>query len=118
MATLNSRTTRRPVQVDIPVAEKKWINPADNPEESNAAINKILEETASAKLPEVSFPQADIVTLPGGLEYENTIIKTVEVKELNGEDEESLAKASQSANLFSFMDRLLRCGVTRVGDEV
>ena len=53
----------------------------------------------------------------GGLIIKDTIIKTVQVKELTGEDEESLARASQSMNAFVFMDRLLRCGVVKIGTE-
>lgn len=117
MATLNSRTVKRPIQVDIPVAEKQWINPAENPESANETIKKILDETTSEPLPEIGFPQADIVNLPGGLSWKDELIRTVEVRELTGEDEESLAKASKSSNIFSFMDRLLRCGVARIGSE-
>src|SRR5579862_3101343 len=119
----NSRTirnSRTPVVVNVPTAQDvedgKWINPVDNPEQSKAMIEKLLNETAAAPAPEVKFPEGDIVTLPGGLAKKDGVIKTVEVRELTGEDEESLAKASQSANPFTFLDRLLRCGVTRIGD--
>jgi hypothetical protein len=121
----NSRTIRNtskpPVVVNVPTVNdvtdgKNWINPTDNPEQSKAQIEKLLNETAATPAPEIKFPDGDIVVLPGGLARKDGLIKTVEVRELTGEDEESLAKASQSSNPFTFLDRLLRCGVTRIGD--
>jgi hypothetical protein len=120
----NSRTirnSRTPVIVNVPTAEdikdnQNWIDPKENPEQANAMIEKLLSETAATNAPEIKFPDGDIVILPGGLARKDGIIKTVEVRELTGEDEESLAKASQSSNPFTFLDRLLRCGVTRIGD--
>lgn len=121
----NSRTIRNsktPIVINVPTADdikddKRWIDPKDNPEQTNALIEKLLTESASAPVPEIKFPDGDIVTLPGGLVRKDGVVKTVEVRELTGEDEESLAKASQSVNPFTFLDRLLRCGVTRIGDS-
>lgn len=120
----NSRTirnTKAPVIVNVPTADdvkdgKAWLDPNENPEQANALLEQIVNETSSSPAPEIKFPDVDVVTLPGGLIRKDSVIKTVEVKELTGEDEESLAKASQSPNPFTFLDRLLRCGVTRVGD--
>jgi hypothetical protein len=112
-----TRTIKRePVIVNIPTNDdNKWIDPTKNPEEANAAIAKVLSETAVTPAADVTFPETDVVILPGGLVRKDEVVKTVEVRELTGEDEESLAKASQSANPFTFLDRLLRCGVTRIG---
>lgn len=119
----NSRTIRNsrpPVTIALPTADqandKHWLDPAEKPEQANAIINKLLEESAATPPPEIKFPDGDIVVLPGGLARKDHIIKTAEVRELTGEDEESLAKASQSPNPFTFLDRLLRCGVTKIGD--
>lgn len=117
-----TRTIKRSnaVTVNLPTSDspdKQWVNPADNPEQANAVIAKVLSESAATPPPDVPFPEADVVVLPGGLARKDGVIKTVEVKELTGEDEESLAKASQSQNPFTFLDRLLRCGVTRIGDR-
>jgi hypothetical protein len=120
MTTTSRNIKRQPQTVVLPTADslsdKTWIDPKENPEQANAMINKILTESANTPAPEISFPEADIVILPGGLIRKDNVIRTVEVKELTGEDEEALAKASQSQNPFSFLDRLLRCGVTRIGD--
>jgi hypothetical protein len=122
----NSRTIRNtgktPVVVNIPTADdikedKRWIDPKDNPEQTNAMIEKLLSDSSSSSSPEIKFPENDTVILPAGLLRKDGVVKTVEVKELTGEDEEALAKASQSVNPFSFLDRLLRCGVSRIGDS-
>ena len=120
----NSRTIRNsgkvPQIVALPTADdpaKQWIDPSENPEQANAMISKLLDESAATPPPDIKFPEGDIVTLPGGLVTKDGVVKTAEVKELTGEDEESLARASQSANPFTFLDRLLRCGVVRLGDS-
>jgi len=117
MAAPNRAIKRPPTMVNVPTSNTNWINPADNPEEANQTIEKLLAETNSSPMPEIPFPDTDIVVLPGGLARKDTIIQSVEVRELTGEDEESLAKASQSSSIFSFLDRLLRCGVSRIGNE-
>jgi hypothetical protein len=121
---VNSRTIRsnkNPIIVNIPTAndvkDDKWIDPTDNPEKTNALVEKLLNETSTSPAPEVLFPESDIVNLPGGLARKDDVIKTVRVKELTGEDEEALAKASQSSNPLVFLDRLIRCGVTKIGDS-
>jgi hypothetical protein len=119
----NSRTIRSgkvPQVVALPTSNetgKQWIDPSENPEQANAVIKKLLDESAASSVPEIKFPEGDIVVLPGGLARKDGVIKTAQVKELTGEDEEALAKASQSPNPFTFLDRLLRCGVTRIGDS-
>lgn len=95
----------------------EWIDPTVNPEASNEAIARLLGEANSSPMPEIDFPADDLITLPGGLVIKDNIIKSVTVRELTGEDEEALARASQSMNPFNFLDRLLKCGVTRVGNE-
>lgn len=109
----NARSTK----VMTPTTGQQWINPADNPAQANATITKILSEASSEEMPMIELPPEDIVTLPGGLVRKDAVIKSVQVKELTGSDEESLAKASQSLNPFTFLDRLLKCGVVRIGEE-
>jgi len=100
-----------------PEPDREWNDPTANPDKANAEIAKVLAEANASAMPTVSFPSNDIVVLPGGLIREGKVIKDIEVRELTGEDEESLARASQSLNPFTFLDRLLRCGVTRIGNE-
>lgn len=111
-------TTRVKRVVNIPTSTGgEWINPAENPEASNDVIDKLFEETNTVELPNVALPPDDTVTLPGGLVIKDKVIRQVQVKELNGEDEEALAKASQAANPLVFLDRLIKCGVVKIGDE-
>lgn len=108
----NTRTTtRKPAATGA-----QWVNPIENPDQANAEIAAVLNQ-AMSDMPVIDFPSDDTVTLPGGLIIKDQIIKTVQVKELTGEDEESLAKASQSMNPFIFLDRMMRCGVLRIGNE-
>lgn len=108
-----TRTIKRPATA----TGNQWIDPAANPAKASADIEKAIAEANSAVIPEITVPADDTVILPGGLVRNNEVIKTIQVKELTGEDEESLAKASQSLNPFTFLDRLLKCGVVRIGSE-
>lgn len=96
--------------------ETEFINPLENPEKANADIAAALKSTLS-EAPVIDFPPDDLVNLPGGLVTKDVVIKTGIVKELTGQDEEALARASQSMNPYHFLDRLLKCGVVRLGDE-
>lgn len=82
----------------------------------NAEIQELLEDKQEPIV--IDMPPDDFVTLPGGLFKKDKLIKTAVVKELTGEDEEALARASQSLNPFHFLDRLLKCGVVQLGDDM
>lgn len=97
-------------------AETDYVNPLENPERANAEINALLSDVKT-EAPIIDFPPDDLVNLPGGLVKKDKVITTVIVKELNGLDEEVLARASQSMNPYSFIDRLLKQGVVQIGDE-
>lgn len=86
-----------------------------NPEGAAAAL-KAAEKAMQSPLPVADPPPEDVVTLPGGLMHKGRLIKHVTVRELNGEDEERLARALRHPNDYHFMDVLLRCGVERLAD--
>lgn len=86
-----------------------------DPEAAKAALDSIQDALASP-MPVADLPPDDTVVLPGGLVHKDGLIRHVTVRELNGEDEEALAKAIQHPNQYRFVDQLLRCGVDRVGD--
>lgn len=93
-----------------------WTNPLADPDRSNAEIEAVLAESSKIEFPVIDLPADDFVKLPGGILKNGQLHKTAEVRELTGEDEESLARASQSSNPFHFLDRLIKCGVVRIGD--
>lgn len=120
----NTRTTRATGKV-VTVPDANWVtreemaaDPA-KAQAANAEIAALLAGTNDAPL--IDLPADDLVILPGGLVREGSVTKTATVKELTGEDEELLAKASQTVNpfrpnAFHFIDRLLRCGVIQIGE--
>jgi hypothetical protein len=113
--TISSKTTG--TIVNIPTADgSTWKDPRENPEAANAEIAGILSDVSTGDKPDLDVPADDLVELPGGLLKDDKLIRTAIVRELTGEDEEALARASQSLNAFHFIDRLLQCGVVRIGD--
>jgi hypothetical protein len=108
-----TRTIKRPESS----TGAEWVSPIENPEKANAEIAALLSSAAVSSMPEIDFPADDTVILPGGLVKQGELITTVTVKELTGEDEESLARAWQSTKPIVFVDRLLKCGVVRIGNE-
>lgn len=81
-------------------------------------VNDLIAKlTGSDQIPMIPDAPGDFVSLPGGLFYNGQIYRTAQVKELTGADEEALAKAIASNNMFHFMDTLLTRGVIRVGDQ-
>lgn len=85
---------------------------------SQGAVNRAQQAVESAKTP---FPTeapnlgGDQVDLPGGLIYKETEITTASVRELDGAAEEALARASAGKPIH-FLETMLECGVTRIGD--
>lgn len=86
-----------------------------DPVSAAGAVTKSFEE-AKTEFPEPPEPESDIVDLPGGLVRGDTVHRTVQVRELNGEDEEKIFRALASRNAFHLLDTILGCGVVRVGD--
>ncbi len=71
------------------------INAAANPEMANNLIENALKETKEVIEPTVKPPSDNVVNLPGGLLLPTgEIIRTAEVKELTGRDEEAIGKTS------------------------
>jgi hypothetical protein len=93
---------------------------SDNPELANKIIEKVLagdSVTEAAALYGVAFTDLPDthVELPGGfLDSDGTLVRTAEVRELTGFDEEALAKAATPAKV---MHLLLQRGVVKVGDQ-
>jgi hypothetical protein len=86
-----------------------------DPQAAQAALDLATKMSAS-DLPVPDLPPDDLVALPGGYVHKGTVIKHAVVRELNGEDEEALAKALKGGNLYHLLDTLISRGVVKLGD--
>lgn len=91
------------------------LNAADNPNLANNLINQAMTanpvQTAAA---EITPPSDGMVTLPSGyINAAGEVITTVEVRELNGRDEELISKAN---SLGRISQTILSCGTVKIGD--
>lgn len=87
----------------------------ENPQAAQAALD-LATKMSQADLPPAELPPDDLVTLPGGFVHKGSVIKHAVVRELNGEDEEALAKALQGGNLYHLLDTLITRGTVKLGD--
>lgn len=81
-----------------------------------AKANAELLAATSSIPPEAPDAPDDIVRLPGGLVRGGNVIRTAQVRELNGSDEEALSRAFQSGSGYRFIDTLIERGTVKVGD--
>lgn len=86
----------------------------ENPGAAAAALDSITK-MAGADMPVAEIPPDDLVTLPGGYIHKGDVIRNAVVRELNGADEEALAKALQGGNLYHLLDTLISRGVVQLG---
>jgi hypothetical protein len=70
---------------------------------NNDLIQKVLAETETISTPaEITAPSETLVNLPGGyITPAGEVIKTAEVRELNGKDEEFIGKAATLSRAFN-----------------
>jgi len=89
---------------------------ASGSEINNDLINKVLQSTEqnSATILTLETPSDVLVTLPAGCINSNgEVIKTAEVRELNGKDEEYIGKTNNIGKAFS---TILNRAVVKIGD--
>jgi hypothetical protein len=92
------------------------ISAAANPALANQMLNKALTETPKERTPEIVSPSDTTVELPGGyLNAAGEIIRTAEVRELTGKDEELISKTT---NLGKAILTILQLGTVRIGNEL
>jgi hypothetical protein len=81
------------------------------------AVSSAIEELTKEAPVEVKTvaPSSNEVVLPGGyITQEGTLIKYAEVRELNGADEEAIAKAGSIAKV---LNTILQRGLVKIGDQ-
>lgn len=80
-------------------------------------LAKLAEEAMAEPRVDVTTqaPSSPEVILPGGfIESDGSVVKTAEVRELNGEDEEIIAQASSASKALQL---ILNRGVVSIGDR-
>jgi hypothetical protein len=91
------------------------ISAAANPALANNLINSALAEAPEQSEVNIVPPSDTSLTLPGGyLTAAGEVITDAEVRELNGSDEEAIARAS---NIGKAVLTILQRGVIRVGNH-
>jgi hypothetical protein len=95
---------------------EQTVNAASNAASVNSTVDKILAEPEKvvAKA-EITAPSDNVVNLPAGyLSPSGEVIRTAEVRELNGRDEEQIVKGN---NLLKQLNTILSRAVTKLGNE-
>ena len=93
----------------------KTISAAANPALANNLLKSALAETPVQEEVKITPPSDTVVTLPGGfLTATGEIITEAEVRELNGSDEEAIARAT---NVGRALLTVLQRGTVRIGNE-
>jgi hypothetical protein len=93
----------------------KTISAAANPALANNLLKSALAETPVQEEVKITPPSDTVVTLPGGfLTATGEIITEAEVRELNGSDEEAIARAT---NVGRAILTILNRGTVRIGNE-
>ena len=81
---------------------------------STNEVNAAAAKATEPKAPAVMAPESDVVELPIGLPTPSGVIATAKVRELNGFDEEAIARAKSFGNVLL---TLLERAVVSLGDE-
>lgn len=96
------------------MTETNVLNAAANPAMANKLVAEATKETKKQVKADIVPPSELVLTLPGGyLTPTGEVITEVEVKELNGKDEEAIARQNSAGKVLS---TILNRGVVRVGD--
>lgn len=91
------------------------ISAAVNPALANNLLNKAMAEAPVQKEVNIISPSDTEVTLPGGyITATGEVVTDAEVRELNGSDEEAIARAS---NVGKAILIILQRGVVRIGNQ-
>lgn len=96
----------------------KTIKAASNPDLANQLAQQAINGTQEEKevKVEVKFPTDTLVELPGGfITPAGELVKSVEVRELTGRDEEAIAR---TGNLGRALNMILTRGVVKIGNMV
>lgn len=94
---------------------EQTVNAVTSPDLAQSLIDQALAEPEQENVEVTVVPPSDtLVTLPGGfVTPDGEVIKTVEVRELNGLDEEAISKASTIGRV---LNTVLSRGTVKIGN--
>lgn len=91
------------------------VTAADNPDLANKLAAEAVKESKKEEKAQIVSPSDNVITLPGGhVTALGEVITEAEVRELNGRDEEAIAKAPNAGKM---LNTILVRGTVRVGEE-
>lgn len=91
------------------------INAGSNPDMANNLVQKALQEELPSYEPQINAPSDTTVELPGGyVTLTGEVIRTAEVRELTGRDEEAISKSSSMGRAIL---TVLQRGTVKIGEE-
>jgi hypothetical protein len=93
---------------------EKTINAGANAQLANNLIDQALSVEPEQPVAEIAQPSENLVSLPGGLIFAGELMRTAEVRELNGRDEEVIAKSAGSPRIWN---TILSRAVVTVGTK-
>lgn len=103
-------------QMSQPLPEGfEFTSAAESPLAAAAAIAEAGLDQPDEEMPLIEDPSDDTVKLPGGLVVDGQAHRQATVRELNGEDEEFLARALAANDFLRYQQVLLERGVTHIG---
>lgn len=95
--------------------EDKTLSAGSNPDLANKLVNQALDNSEQPEKAQVSTPSEVIVNLPGGyITPTGEVLRTAEVKELNGKDEEAIAKSGSASKSIN---TLINRGTVKIGEQ-
>jgi hypothetical protein len=94
--------------------EEQTLKAADNAALANDLLAKATAEVEEETTSKIVAPKDVLVDLPGGLVLGGEVIKTVEVRELTGKDEEVIVRNTTSGRMFA---SILSRGTVMLGDK-
>lgn len=95
-----------------------FIRAAEAPLAAAAALAEAGADGDGEEIPLIEEPSDNIAVLPGGLVQDGQTYRRATVRELNGEDEEFLARALAANDFARYQQVLLERGVEKIGPHV
>lgn len=93
---------------------EQTVNAATNSNKANELAAQALSEPQEVAPATITSPANVLVTLPGGMLSAGEVIKIAEVRELNGRDEEAIARTTNPGRMFA---TIINRAVVSLGEQ-